>query len=797
MTRLVLAFFIGLSTLCLELLLTRILAFVYWHHVVYLIVTLALLGYGAASSALTVHRSRLPADLRPVIAGGLLLYAGTAVGAVYAVEPMDMMALGMARSALWLVSTYLVCALPFFFAGVALVCLFLAEPERAHRLYAADLVGAALGCGAFVVGVGPLGAPRAVAAVVGLVVLVAGPLCRAVPARPGRWLAGAWVLDMVVVVAALVRPPVIGTDPLKTLGNALSTEFNADAHIERTEWDVVARVDVVAAEESIRTSWGKWGRGSRLITFDGDAVSAADPRTGLFPTVAEQEGAARVSLANALAPGLRGGDHLVIGLGGGVDIARSLALGAAHIDAVDINAALLRLMSGPYAQAGGGLFTRPEVRLHHSDGRSFLRRAAGRYHLIQMTGVDTFTAMSTGAYVLAENYLYTVEAVMDYYRHLAPGGVACIARWFFPGRPRETLRLVSVALEALRREGVAEPHRHIVVTRGFMATTCIRRDPLTDDDVAALRLRLDRHELEEAPIYLPSGPAPTAPEAAVYAELVTRFGDGTLAGFLDDYEFDVSPVTDDRPFFFSYYKLGTLLHSASGTLAGSNPVHGYWPYLVFGATTLAVFLAVLAFILVPLLSTRAALRRRGGHLVLAYFGALGLGFMMLEIAIMQHMALFVGHPMYSISAVLGSMLLFTGVGSALAERSHAEPRRFLLLALAGAAAGLAVLLTVAPVVMSAAVASSLGGRLLAVALLVAPLSVCLGTFFPTGLRLVSRMDPGLAPWAWGINSGATVMGSILAIVLAMQLGFGAVFACAGVIYAAGCWAFHRWLAVER
>ncbi len=449
-------------------------------------------------------------------------------------------------------------------------------------------------------------------------------------------------------------------------------------------------------------------------------------------------------------------------------------------------------MKGPYARFSGRIFLRPNVSVVRAEGRSYLRGTDRRFDLIRMRGVDTYTALSTGAYVLAENYLYTVDAARDYYNHLTPEGVLSLQRWFYDQQPRETLRLFAIVLEALRREGVAHPEEHVAVIRDAdWGWTFLRKRPFEPEESARLAARLRLSGNAPAIIYLPFVAPDPHPAAAIYGEYVKAFQEGTTDAFIAAYPFDITPVDDDKPFFFNYYKLSQLFsHWDDPRLI----VQGYWAYFVFLVIGLWALIGVAIFIFLPLVVLRrAGIRTQGAALASLFFAAIGLGFIMIEIVLMQKFALVLGHPMLSISTVLASMLFFAGTGSWFSGRWSGAGAR----PLQWAAVVVALLCLFLATPASRPLFDGLVGRALPVRILgtvgmIMPLAFVMGFFFPTGMSIVGARAAEFVAWAWGINGGFTVLGSVVAIALAMWLGFSSVLLVAAAIYLAGAAAIRRY-----
>jgi hypothetical protein len=469
---------------------------------------------------------------------------------------------------------------------------------------------------------------------------------------------------------------------------------------------------------------------------------------------------------------------LVIGPGGGRDVISALIFGARRVEGVEINPLIVRdVMLGQFREYSGNLYGDPRVSVHVEDGRSYVRRTPERFDVIQASLVDTWAATAAGAYTLTENSLYTVEAFGDYLDHLTPDGVLTITRWMNDG-----LRLVSLAQEACARRGL-DPKRHLAIVRhDNVATFMLKRSPFTATDVQ--RLQRVSGELGFTLLYAPGAPAPSgsAPEkelasgasAADYRDLITG---PDPAAFIAAYPLDISATTDDRPFFFhatrlrdqfdlSYWRTGLFSHGLSALL------------MLFGISASLVLL----FIVGPL-ALGGERPGRGWARWLGYFGALGAGFMLIEVALLQHFVLLLGHPVYSLTVTLFSLLLGTGLGSLLSRRVAPERvGRFTCFALATVALLAAAAAFGLPRIVDFAIPWPLAARILVAATVLVPFGVLLGTALPGGMRLLDRTRPQIVAWGWGINGAFSVIGATLAIFIAMNWGFAITLLTGAAVY---------------
>ena len=495
--------------------------------------------------------------------------------------------------------------------------------------------------------------------------------------------------------------------------------------------------------------------GTPLVKFDGDLQSPGLEHLRHDVT--------------ALGYALRGGRKtLVIGPGGGRDVLTALTFGSTNVTAVELNPIIVDVVNKHFGDFTGRLYQRPEVHLTIDDGRHFVRSTPQSFGLIQLALVDTWASTAAGAFALSENTLYTREAFSDYLSHLEPDGVLTVTRWL-ESPPRETLRVVSLARAALQEAGVSDVRRNILVAgtpplrRGHrFASVVVSRRPFTDAEIDAARTFIENLGFEV--LYLPG-----TPRDPIFSELITTTD---MPGFLERYDLDVSPTSDDRPFFFNSVKPADFLRPWQ-----EKP--GRMGVQLLARLVVIIALLVALFIFVPLyLRRRTALTAVAASArwsTLAYFGALGAGFMLIEVSLISKFVLFLGHPIYALTVVLCSLLISAGLGSYWSGRhvseGHAALRRVILTALAA----IALLYVILDVVFTRMLvdASFATAAILTVATL-APVGFLMGMPFPLGLRLLDRAGPQwaqLVPWVWGINGATSVLGSVLAIAIAINCGF--------------------------
>jgi hypothetical protein len=762
---------VSAALLMTELALTRIFSVTMYYHFAFLAISIALFGLSASAVLVYVLRHRLGriATSRLLAAGaiahGIATLAALAclvrirVGLNYSPENLALM-----------LAIYGLATLPFLTGGAVIALAFSRLTSRINVLYGADLLGASAGCLALIPLLNLLGAPG--------VVMIAAALSLAAAVSFGQHRGRIATLAIVILALPLLAQ-LAGAGPF----DIIDTKGHEGDRVLFSKWNSFSRVAVYDR------SHGDWslsptftGRPGESLFMDIDSAASTPILKGTGnPDDARYLRYELTALAYHLVEQPDGFNALVIGPGGGRDLLSALVFGANRVEAVEINPIIVRdVMLQRFREYSGNLYTDRRVAIHIDDGRSFVRRSSSKYDVIQASLVDTWAATAAGAYTLTENSLYTAEAFGEYLDHLTDDGMLTITRWVFDG-----LRLVSLAQEACAARGL-DAARHIAIVRyDRVATFLLKKTPFTSHDVRRLQMLSD--SLGFSILYAPGLPPP--PRAAEPPEMM-RSGTGIADyyrlivaadrdSFIDSYPLDIRPTTDDRPFFFHTTRLANQFQVAFGrSMLFGNGLSAL--LTLFGISAALV----LVFIVAPLLigGERPGAGWAGW---LTYFGALGAGFMLLEVALLQHFVLLLGHPVYSLTVTLFSLLLGTGIGSLASRRftdaqvAGATVRAMIAIVAVAAAAPFAL-----PPAIDMAIAWPLAARVaLAVAILI-PLGMLLGIPLPGGMRLLSAKRPEIVPWGWGMNGAFSVIGATLAVFIAMNWGFSVTLVAAAAVYAA-------------
>jgi len=744
---------VSATLLMTELALTRIFSVVMYYHFAFLAISIALFGLSASGVFAYTARRRLERfETSWLLARQSIVYAVATIIALFFLVRLRVGLNYSPRNLALMLVIYALASIPFFAGGLVLTLAVSRFASRINAVYAADLTGAASGCLVLIPLLNVVGAPGVVLAAALFASTAA--LLFAPSTRRGAVAVACLVLISVPFSAQLAGVTFDVTD----------TKGHQGDRVLFSKWNSFSRVGVYEREH------GDWSlspayHGPHPETRFMDIDSAAS--TPILHIDSNLSNASYLKYElTALAYHLEkpGFSALVIGPGGGRDLASALVFGASRVDGVEINPIIADdVMRGRFLEFSGGIYTNPRVRVVVDDGRSFVRRSGAQYDVIQASLVDTWAATAAGAYTLTENTLYTVEAFNDYLDHLKDDGLLTITRWTFDG-----LRLVSLAQQACASRGWDAAPRLAIVQQQRVATFLLKKSPFTAAEVRTLRDTADR--LGFAVLYAPG----TQVDTNDYASLVTT---ADRAAYYAGYRQDITPTTDDRPFFFHTTKLKDQFQVAFGrSMLFGNGLSAL-------LTLLGISVAlVLLFVLGPLAVAGGPLPD-GWLAWLVYFGALGAGFMLIEVSLLQDFVLLLGHPVYSLTVTLFSLLLGTGVGAAWSRRLDERALgRSLAIALSVVAALALLLIVGLPGLVAWAIPLTRTMRIGIAFATLAPIGVALGVPMPAGIRLLSARSPDLVTWAWGMNGALSVLGATLAIFIAMNWGFRMTLAAASATY---------------
>ena len=772
-----------LATLTYQLLLTRIFSVTMYYHFAFVAISVTM--FGMAVGALIVYgRPHVftPARVNTHLARAALGFALTIVASFLAhlwlpFRP-ELSVYGVAS----VVLTYSVLSVPFTFSGIVVALALTRFPRQVSALYAADLGGAALGC----VLLGPLlgitDGPTAIlatAAVAGLGALLFAESGDSLPVLASTVTVG-------LVLAAVANTVASRHDAAWLRLVWVKGQYEARPIVER--WNPFSRIRVIGDPTQPRRPSG-WGFSTTLPTtltareLHLDIDSYAGTELTAFngdPATVQHLKYDVTNVAHYIRPSSK---VVVVGTGGGRDVLSALVFNQRSVTGVEINPSILELVNGRFGDFTGHLDRDPRVRFVNDEARSYLARMRDPVDIIQISLIDTWAATASGAFVLTENSLYTLEAWTNFLNRLTPRGILSVSRWYYADRPGEVYRSAVLAATTLQKRGVQRPGDHFVIVRARptptkdapdgVGTILVSREPFSAADLDALdevAARL-RFEVVQSP-------------RISRDETFAAIADGRqMQGLLASYPLDISAPTDDSPFFFHMLRMRDVFNLQrwrdQGIVSFNMKAVG-----VLGVLLATVTVMTAACILLPLIRTRHTVELHGATPHFVYFGAIGLGFMLVEISQLQRLTIFLGHPAYSLSVVLFSLLVSSGLGSLSTGRiaddgvGHATRRRLLITLFV-----LVIFGIVTPAVTHRFEGADTPVRILIAVGILLPVGFCLGMAFPLGMRLALQRSPSIAPWLWGINGATSVCASVLAIVIAIGAGISTSFWVGALCYA--------------
>lgn len=790
-------FLLSAATLTFEINLTRLFSVAQFYHFGFLVVSIALLGFGASGTMLSLF-PRLGQKYPQRSLGWLSLATGMSMLGAYILTnwlPFDSYSIAWERKQVWVLALhYIALALPFFFNGMAVSILLSAYPQTAGRTYAVNLVGSASGCAValvvppFLGGEGTVVFSSALAALAaavsaGIAVDESGQIASKIARGSFRpFVFTLLLLSLFDLGLRIGGRPIQFLDlrisPYKSISYALQYP---DAEIIYRRWNSFSRVDVVRSS-GIRSVPALSYRYLRPPPQeDGLFVDGDDLSPVVYP---DADLAFSDYLASAIAFRLRpNAQVLILEPRGGLDILAALASGARQITAVEVNPLIV--------EAASRIYQNPKVQVVNESDRSYVRRTQEKFDIVLLSLTTSYHPVRSGAYSLAEDYRYTVGSFQDVLTRLNPDGFLVVTRWL-QTPPSEGLRTFALAVTALERLGL-DPRTRIVALRSYnTGTFLVKKSPITSKELQEIREfagdrafdlayapgihpeEVNRYNILSEPVYYQAytGLLEADPRERFYAE----------------YAFDVRPPTDDRPFFSHFFKWSQAGQVWAELGKTWQPFGGAGYFVILALLALASLLAGgLIFLPVVVARLRFSFMRpespkppRLSLAYLIYFGLIGFGYLMVEIPLIQRFILFLGHPAYALTGVLFTLLLFSGLGSRWSERIPLKHALVILVALLLSAP------QVLPTLFSLTLGLPLAFRMGLTVVTLAPIGFLMGVPFPAGIKwlLAKHSRSSLIPWVWGVNGATSVVSAVLAALLALSFGFSWVLRLGSFFYAA-------------
>jgi hypothetical protein len=766
-------FFLGgvfLACMCplmLQVMETRLLSVIAWYYLAFFAISMAMFGM-TAGSLFVYFKSELFSSERLQEYLGCITMA-LAISVVFStvslVSSVVLSGLSGGTMLLWL-KLILSILPPYVFAGMAISLALTRSPWPVGQVYGVDLLGAASGCLlalavlTWMDGVSALIAIGAVAALASACFRVSWQISRPalLPLGLSNWfpmrhpVALAVLLAAIAVLNTAIQPQGIGPLVVK---DKLELELPA-----AQQWNSFSRVR--AEQETVGTPvmWGPSRKlpavevSQRQMAIDGSAGSMMYRFDGDL----SQVDFLRYDVTNLAYVIRNHGQAAIIGVGGGRDVLSAYLFGFRDVTGVELNPIFIELLTGRF-RTYNHVAELPGVQLFVDEARSWFARTRFRFDLVQMSLIDTWAATGAGAFSLSENGLYTVQGWQHFINALTPNGVFTVSRWYNSEDIRETARLLSLAGASLRLRGVTNPEMHIfLASTPRLATIIIGNAPFSGDEVA--KLRAATTELGFSVLVSPDQPT----SSPVLAQVLQADTPEAFDRLVRSYHIDLTPPTDDRPFFFNqliltdFTSIRDAQQAPDGVIRGNLEATRTIGVIVLLSLGLALFTMIAP-------SVRSVRQVPGslGWLGTLYFALIGLGFMFVEIGIIQRVSLFLGHPVYGMAIGLFGIIVSAGIGSLISEalRLDSAPR---LLGWSSVLSLFVILLTVwFPMLVQAFEGQPLLERVLVSLTAMVPSGILMGLGFPTGMRLVNAIDSRPTPWFWAVNGSAGVLAASVAV----------------------------------
>jgi hypothetical protein len=763
-------FFLAFSALSLEITLVRLLSVTSWYHLAFFVISCAMLGMTAGAvhvyfnpekyTGTRLAKSLWTSSIFFAVSIPLMLVLLCILPLIIQANVVTLIALMLATIS---------CGAPFYFAGTVVSAVLSKHDLPIGKLYMSDLLGAASGSLFVLAGMEIVDAPS---------LILLSSSTAAVASLGFSWkIAPRFRIQSAVLLIVLLAAGIL---------NSVTT---------RGIRPLVVKGKIESAEEFIQERWNSYSR-----VAVGKQLLAAPPYWGPSPVAPQQsivqysmriDGGAGTSLQQFHCLGdidhlkydvtniayylQRPGETLVIGVGAGRDVQSALLFGQKPVVGIEINPIFIDLLNNDFRDFAG-LADRKDVTLVTAEARNYLAQHQDQYAIMQMSLIDTWAATGAGAYSLSENSLYTVEAWQLFLSRLTADGIFTVSRWHSPEHIGEAGRALSLAVAALLKCGIKEPSRHIaMITAKNISTLLVCKSAFTPKDLTVLA-QVSR-DLQFTPVILPGAASPES----VLQDIVSAKSHGELLSIIGKTELNFTPTTYENPYFFNMLRLNHLrnaLRQTSGVMIGN----------LIATVTLLTLLAVLLFfsvltIILPILFKSGQTGYTLSWSPALYFSAIGAGFMLTEIALIQRLTILLSHPVYALGVLLFTLIASTGVGSLLSERLPLTRKPWIFVfpvATALFILGLKYMLTL---LLATLTTEATMVKIAATVLVISPTGLMLGLFFPTGLRLVKMLKMEETPWYLALNGIFGVFCSALAVFISIYISVSANFYLAALCYA--------------
>jgi spermidine synthase len=773
-------FLVSAALLAYEIILIKILSIQYWYHFAYLIISIALLGFGTSGTLIFLLRETLKKNALRIFHLFPLLMVGSIWINVSLSRLIDFNPLMIIWQHVEIVNlAFLVLALfvPFFLGAVCIGMGFVIFPDKIHRIYFSNLVGSGLGTLLVMLTVLHV-SPYDIIFIISLIAIAA-----TFPVAANRFRKA---ISLTVSIAAVTgyffflhNAPLVMT-PFKDLSRAKHLQHAATEFQQYGPLGLVTVIDSPAYHylPDLSLTCSHLLPKQKGLFMNGNAVGAINEYSGSMNDLRFME----CRTSSLVYQFVTNPDVLIIGGGGGTEILNAHYYGSKRIFVVEMNEDIISLMRNRYSHFSGGIYNFDNCRIVSADGRGYLQGTKEMFDVIHLSALDTMESTASGVYSLNENYLLTTEALRTSLKRLNPGGVISISRWV-RNPPRESIKILATVINALEAEN-KDASQSIIMIRSWQTVTLLMRNgTFRPQEIDAVKEFCGNHGFD-----LCYYPGITAQETNIINRLDERYffiaADKLLSEgkglFYRQYPFDIQPATDNKPFFSHFFKVGLLKRYVSPGGRGIIPYMD-WGYILVWASLCILIVFSMVFILLPLRVLRDS--SKNTFCVFVYFGSLGLAYIFLEISFLQQFIRYLYDPVFSATVVICSFLVYSGVGSLIGEKICRPHSGYILVISLPFIVAIGVIYMGSDLFLHHALSGlSLWLRMLICSILIAPLAIPMGIPFPAGLSRLEQIHEALVPWAWGVNGFFSVIGASSAVLIAIGFGFKVVISCALSLY---------------
>lgn len=783
-------FLIALSTLMYEILLTRIFSVTMGYHFAFMAVSIAMFGMTAGAIIVYMLPGKFPQDNLNEVLAKYSFYFSIATIVSFLLHLFIPFVHGMSIVGILITAfTYTEISVPFIFSGICITLLLTRFPRNINKLYAADLIGASLGCVLVVIVLNISGGPTGVF-ITALISAIASVFFYRNSGKSSKLGKAVIVYSVLIGLFGVFHTVLVHNNSALLRLYWVRGEWAQKPLLEK--WNSFSRVSIDGDSTKYEVPFG-WGLSNKydrsrkirqlMLNIDAHSTTVLSHFDGDTSKLSHL----KYDVSNLAQYMRRNSDVLIIGSGAGRDVLSSLAFGQKSVLGIEINKDMIKAINNDFGDFTGHLDKYPNVEFVGDEARSYIQRLDRQFDIIQVSVIDNWSAAASGAFVLTENALYTVETWKLLLSRLKPDGILTVTR-FYRAMPIEHYRLMNISADALNLIGITDLRKHIMLIKcqqeerkqdkSGTGTLLISKMPFSGDDLSIIDSLSREFDFENVL-------TPASVTDSVFSILTSdknKRGD-----FNNNFPVDITSPTDDKPFFFHYMKFGDLPNTSfwQGWDMGFNAK------AIFILLTLAATMLFLTFIciVIPLKITSKKVNLKGTFPHFAFFIFIGLGFMLVEISQIQHLNIFLGHPTYSLAAALFTLLISSGIGSYISGANKENITRSSALRLSLLLVVLILFGIFTADIINAFREQSTPVRVIVSAVMLFPIGLFMGMAFPIGMRLASQKSQEITPWLWGINGVMSVLATVLSIIIAMNYGISASYWTGAACYLAAAASF--------